>query len=84
MPVLSRARLRASFAAVCLLGLCDTMGGNSDSWRKRVGVEPTIRPAKGRIAGFEGREGHRTLFASNRIIDAGREGIQFLRTRLTA
>src|SRR5215813_2935445 len=34
------------------------------SWRKRVGVEPTIRPAKDRIAGFEGREGHRTNFAS--------------------
>jgi Phage integrase family len=34
------------------------------TWRKRVGVEPTIRPAKGRIAGFEGREDHRTLFAS--------------------
>ena len=33
-------------------------------WRKRVGVEPTIRPAKDRIAGFEGREGHRTPFAS--------------------
>jgi len=33
-------------------------------WRKRVGVEPTIRPAKDRIAGFEGRERHRTLFAS--------------------
>ncbi len=33
-------------------------------WRKRVGVEPTIRPAKGRIADFEGREGHRTPFAS--------------------
>ena len=32
-------------------------------WRKRVGVEPTIRPAKERIAGFEGREDHRTLFA---------------------
>ena len=29
-----------------------------------MGVEPTIRPAKGRIAGFEGREDHRTLFAS--------------------
>ena len=27
-------------------------------------VESTIRPAKGRIAGFEGREGHRTPFAS--------------------
>jgi hypothetical protein len=29
-----------------------------------VEVESTIRPAKGRIAGFEGREDHRTLFAS--------------------
>jgi two-component system, chemotaxis family, chemotaxis protein CheY len=29
-----------------------------------VGVEPTIRPAKGRIAGFEGREDHRIPFAS--------------------
>ncbi len=29
-----------------------------------MGVEPTIRPAKDRIAGFEGREDHRTLFAS--------------------
>src|SRR5260370_35744788 len=34
------------------------------AWRKRVGVEPTIRPAKDRITGFEGRESHRTLFAS--------------------
>jgi hypothetical protein len=34
-------------------------------WRKRVGVEPTIRPAKDRIAGFEDREGHRTPFASD-------------------
>ena len=33
-------------------------------WRKRVGVEPTIHPAKGRIAGFEGREDHRTPCAS--------------------
>ncbi len=40
------------------------------TWRKRVGVEPTIQPAKGRIAGFEGREGHRTLFASAGIIEA--------------
>jgi hypothetical protein len=29
-----------------------------------VGVEPTIHPAKGRIAGFEGREDHRTPCAS--------------------
>jgi hypothetical protein len=28
-----------------------------------VGVEPTIRPAKGRIGGFEGRDSHRTIFA---------------------
>jgi len=33
-----------------------------------VGVEPTIRSAKDRIAGFEGREGHRTPFASAAII----------------
>ena len=37
--------------------------GVNGTWRKRVGVEPTIRPAKERIAGFEGREDHRTLFA---------------------
>ncbi len=37
------------------------------SWRKRVGVEPTIRPAKDRIAGFEDREGHRTPFASDAV-----------------
>src|ERR1700730_9596585 len=33
-------------------------------WRRRVEVESTIRLAKSRIAGFEGREGHRTPFAS--------------------
>src|SRR5260370_25001801 len=38
------------------------------TWRKRVGVEPTIRPAKDRITGFEGRESHRTLFASGHSI----------------
>src|SRR5260370_35673395 len=46
-------------------------------WRKRVGVEPTIRPAKDRITGFEGRESHRTLFASeNSIVErfAGAQG----------
>src|SRR6202521_4362259 len=36
----------------------------SKDWRKRVGVEPTIHPAKGRIAGFEDREDHRTPFTS--------------------
>ena len=35
----------------------------SIGWRRRVEVESTIRSAKGRIAGFEGREGHRTPFA---------------------
>jgi hypothetical protein len=40
-------------------------------WRKRVGVEPTIRPAKDRIAGFEGREDHRTPFASVESIGSG-------------
>ena len=43
-------------------------------WRKRVGVEPTIHPAKGRIAGFEDREDHRTPCASvymKPTLDAG-------------
>jgi hypothetical protein len=38
--------------------------GSTGLWRKRVGVEPTIHPAKGRIAGFEDREDHRTPCAS--------------------
>jgi hypothetical protein len=33
-------------------------------WRKRVGVEPTILPAKDRINGFEGHEDHRAPGAS--------------------
>lgn len=33
-----------------------------------MGVEPTIRPAKGRIAGFEDRGDHRTPFASEESI----------------
>src|SRR5271156_3066706 len=33
-------------------------------WRRRVEVESTTRSAKERVAGFEGREGHRTPFAS--------------------
>ena len=32
-------------------------------WRRRVEVESTTRSAKERVAGFEGREGHRTPFA---------------------
>ena len=39
------------------------------SWRKRVGVEPTIPPAKGGIAEFEVREDHRTPCASARIME---------------
>jgi hypothetical protein len=35
-----------------------------------VEVESTIRPAKDRIAGFEGREGHRTPFASEIILQS--------------
>ena len=35
-----------------------------------MGVEPTIHPAKGRIAGFEDREDHRTPCAS--VYEAGR------------
>jgi len=34
-----------------------------DLWRRRVEVESTTRSAKERVAGFEGREGHRTPFA---------------------
>jgi len=37
-------------------------------WRRRVEVESTIRPAKDRIAGFEGRGDHRTPFAPGRSI----------------
>ncbi len=33
-----------------------------------MGVEPTILAAGDRIDGFEGHEGHRTPFASARII----------------
>jgi hypothetical protein len=40
----------------------------SRGWRRHVGVEPTIRPAKGRIAGFEDRGDHRTPFASSASI----------------
>src|SRR5260370_30673898 len=46
-------------------------------WRKRVGVEPTIHPAKGRIAGFEDREDHRTPCASVAIIGVPRRAINF-------
>ena len=37
-------------------------------WRKRVRVELATRLAESRIAGFEGREGHRTPFASAMIL----------------
>jgi len=39
-----------------------------DLWRRRVEVESTTRSAKERVAGFEGREGHRTPFAPKFII----------------
>src|SRR5260370_27631626 len=42
------------------------------AWRRRVEVESTIRSAKDRIAGFEGRGSHRTPFASGGSI-AGEE-----------
>jgi hypothetical protein len=45
------------------------LGQTNEMWRRRVGVEPTIRSAKGRIGGFEGRDSHRTIFASAWIID---------------
>ena len=52
-----------------ILGPTPTKAVESSSiWRKRVGVEPTIRPASGRISGFEDREDHRTPFASEWII----------------
>jgi hypothetical protein len=51
-----------------------------DLRRKRVGVEPTIHPAKGRIAGFEDREDHRTPCASGAII-RGRSSAINLRRR---
>jgi hypothetical protein len=44
-----------------------------------VGVEPTIHPAKGQIAGFEDREDHRTPCASAAIIRVVSAAIQFLR-----
>ncbi len=39
-----------------------------------MGVEPTIRPAKDRIAGFEGRGDHRTPFASGGSITGEKSG----------
>jgi hypothetical protein len=42
----------------------DKSNENLAAWRRRVEVESTIRPAKDRIAGFEGRGSHRTPFAS--------------------
>src|SRR4030095_9264658 len=50
-------------------GLSDLQQG---AWRKRVGVQPTTRLAKSRIAGFEGREDHRIPFASAKSIGVTR------------
>jgi len=55
-PSGAKFRIGASFQRLSLL--------KQRRWRKRVRVELTTRLAKSRIAGFEGREGHRTLFAS--------------------
>ncbi len=60
------------YAKKCRIRTVDVSFRRSDpeiSWRKRVGVEPTIRPAKDRIAGFEGRGDHRTPFASASSIE---------------
>src|SRR6267142_52873 len=59
-----KAAFRPPFSVVIPIRVVDS----TRLWRKRVGVEPTIRPAKGRIAGFEGRAGHRTNFASRESI----------------
>ncbi len=47
--------------------------GSMKNWRRRVEVESTIRPAKDRIAGFEGRGDHRTPFAPGRSIAGTRD-----------
>jgi|GEM_PF-6828699 len=78
--------------------LCVMAGHFAAKWRKRVGVEPTILLAKSRINGFEGHEGHRTPFASRRIIagaprnhewlpcryELGARAEAFLRARLSS
>ena len=52
------------FRGACPAPSATPCGRQQHDWRKRVGVEPTIRAAKDRIAGFEDREDHRTPFAS--------------------
>jgi hypothetical protein len=44
------------------------------SWRRRVEVESTTRSAKERVAGFEGREGHRTPFAPVATVSSFQNG----------
>jgi hypothetical protein len=48
-------------------------------WRKRVGVEPTIQPAKDRIGSFEDCEDHRTPCASAAMIDEAQGPFNFAR-----
>ncbi len=81
VPANSRARRRASFAAINFFRVLffatevRLSPRALKGWRKRVGVEPTIRPAKARIAGFESREDHRTLFAFGRDYRGGGQGV---------
>jgi len=60
MPLVCKSQFLPHFTVLSSWDL----GQIQEIWRKRVGVEPTIRTAKDRIAGFEDREGHRTPFAS--------------------
>jgi hypothetical protein len=53
----------SNFSGNCIRPSASTLINTLQKRRGRVEVESTIRPAKGRIAGFEGREGHRTPFA---------------------
>jgi hypothetical protein len=48
--------------------IAETSINIGDLWRGRMEVESTTRSAKERVAGFEGREGHRTPFAPVSII----------------
>jgi len=61
-PIGAKFRIGASFKRLSPL--------KQRRWRKRVRVELTTRLAKSRIAGFEGREGHRTPFASAVLRDS--------------
>ena len=59
-----RLRLTAEAEAASPTVVEDGTGGGcpSENWRKRMGIEPTVRCW--RTAGFEDQEGHQTPFAS--------------------